>query len=397
MPYLKNKSDSALATQIMKDYCLCSSCLGRQFPNYRQGLTNRDRGAYLAVYAQKRTTSRSTKKCYICKGLMDRLAPLATKIVKEVKGCEFRDFLVGAFADLALVENEDLIRATFKLRGGEPLKGDFTSELGKILKVRLKKPVSYQRPDLVITVGLLDEEIVLSPRPLVIYLRYRKEKRGMPQKVPRCGKCYGKGCIECNGSGKSKTTSVESIIEKHLLHVFSGEGVKINWIGGEDEESLVLGTGRPIYAQITSPRIRHVKTSPYEEEGVKIRTLKVLSKQFPTQMEFKVTYLVNIKSDTIIEQGKVKTLENYFTDKTVKATNTKGKSSLKRVYELRLRHHTRKGIQLTIICDGGLNIKKLVSGEENMVEPSLSQLLDCNFRTDPKKPFDILRVTTDDD
>ncbi len=32
-----------------------------------------------------------------------------------------------------------------------------------------------------------------------------------------------------------------------------------------------------------------------------------------------------------------------------------------------------------------------------MVEPSLSQLLDCNFRTDPKKPFDILRVTTDDD
>jgi len=74
-----------------------------------------------------------------------------------------------------------------------------------------------------------------------------------------------------------------------------------------------------------------------------------------------VKYLVNIKSDTIIEEGKIKTLEDYFADKTVKATNTKGKSSLKRVYEMRLRHHTRKGIQLTIICDGGLNIKKLVS------------------------------------
>ena len=106
---------------------------------------------------------------------------------------------------------------------------------------------------------------------------------------------------------------------------------------------------------------------------------------------------MNIRSDPTIEQGKIKILEDYFTDKTVKATNTKGKTSLKQVYQLGLRHRTRKGIQLSIICDGGLNIKKFVSGEENMVEPNLSQLLDCNFRVDPKKPFDILRVTTKGD
>ncbi len=397
MLYLESKSDTALATRIMTDYCLCTSCLGRQFPHYREDLANRERGAYLAVYTQKRKKSRSNKKCYICNGLMDRLGPLATKIVKEVKGCEFGDFLVGAFADLALVEKEDFIRATYKLRGGEPLKGDLTSELGKILKDRLKKPVSYQKPDLVITVGLLDEDIVLNPRPVVIYLRYRKEKRGMPQKVPRCEKCYGKGCIECSGSGKSKITSIESIIEKHLLRVFNGEGVKINWIGGEDDESLVLGTGRPVYAQITSPRTRHLKNSSFEERGVKIRTIKVLSKPFPNQVGFKVTFLVNIRSDTTIEPDKIKTLVDYFTDKTVKATNTKGKTSLKKVYKLGLRNRTRKGIQLSIICDGGLNIKKFVSGEENMVEPNLSQLLNCNFRADPKKPFDILRVITNGD
>lgn len=397
MPYLESKSDNALATLIMKDYCLCSSCLGRQFPHYREDLANREKGTYLAVYPKKRKKSRSNKKCYICNGLMDRLGPLATKIVKEVKGCEFRDFLVGAFADLVLVEKEDFIRATYKLRGGEPLKGDLTSELGKILKHRLKKPVSYQRPDLVITVGLLDEDILLNPRPVVIYLRYRKEKRGMPQKVPRCLKCYGKGCIECNGSGKSNITSIESIIEKYLIRVFNGEGVKINWIGGEDEESLVLGAGRPVYAQITSPRIRHVKNSFLDEKGIKIRTLKVLSKQFPTQLGFKVTYLVNIRADRTIEQDKIKILKDYFTNRIVKATNTKGKTSLKKVYQLRLRHCTRNGIQLSIICDGGLNIKKFVSGEENMVEPNLSQFLNCNFRADPKKPFDILRVTTNND
>lgn len=325
---------------------------------------------------------------------MDRLNPLAAKIVKTAKGYEFRDFLVGALADLVVVEKEDLIRSTYKLRGGEPLKSDLTRELGKILRHLLKKPVSYHKPDLVITVGLPDEEIVLNPRPVFVSLRYRKEKRGISQKIPRCQHCHGKGCIECDGSGASKITSIESIIQKHLLMIFAGEGVKINWIGGEDEESLVLGTGRPIYAEITSPRTRAVKTTLFEEKGVKIRRIKVLKERFPTRVEFIVNYLVNIRSDTNLDKAKTKKLEAYFKDRTVKAISTKGKVSIKKVYQLESLRRTRNGSQLSITCDGGLNIKKFVSGEEDKVEPNLSHFLSGKFWADPKKPFDIMRVTT---
>ena len=45
-------------------------------------------------------------------------------------------------------------------------------------------------------------------------------------------------------------------MSEYLKQITSGVRVKFSWIGGEDKESLVLGKGRPFFAEIIEPKRR---------------------------------------------------------------------------------------------------------------------------------------------
>ena len=45
-----------------------------------------------------------------------------------------------------------------------------------------------------------------------------------------------------------------------------------------------------------------------------------------------------------------------------------------------------------IYCDGGLNIKRLISGERGEVSPSVSEVLQTQCTTRKERPFDVLSV-----
>ena len=46
--------------------------------------------------------------------------------------------------------------------------------------------------------------------------------------------------------------SVESFVIDTLNHQYSTNAIKISWTGGEDKESLVMGSGRPFIVKISS-------------------------------------------------------------------------------------------------------------------------------------------------
>ena len=59
--------------------------------------------------------------------------------------------------------------------------------------------------------------------------------------------------------GITEFNSVEGKISKFLYEKFHADKVKINWIGGEDRLSLVLGKGRPIFIKIINPSKRKIR------------------------------------------------------------------------------------------------------------------------------------------
>jgi len=59
-----------IANQIIKDYDLCDSCLGRLFSKQMNLSSNKLLGKKL-----KMSVRQSSKKCFICKNLLDNLTP----------------------------------------------------------------------------------------------------------------------------------------------------------------------------------------------------------------------------------------------------------------------------------------------------------------------------------
>ena len=93
---------------LQKQYKLCERC------NERQSVGN----------------AKAEGVCHICRGLMERLDFIASKIIDAVEGYEFESFLIGASLPTGIYEREDSMRARLKIRGKESVKNQLTRELG---------------------------------------------------------------------------------------------------------------------------------------------------------------------------------------------------------------------------------------------------------------------------
>ncbi len=339
------------------------------------------------------------KKCYICKGLFERLDEVAKKAMLATKQYrQFDTFLVGATLPTQMYEREDALRARLKIRGREGVKNHLTKELGKHLAKMMagkkkKKKADYMRPDLTINVVVGKDgkiEATARARPLALLCRYVKKERGLPQKAEKCPLCLGKGwCNLCDGTGLAdQMGSVEGIVAKHLLEMTSGQAPKFSWIGSEDQSSLVLGKGRPFYARVSDPKVRKPRRTRFAESGVEGRILEVLDDVPETQARFVVKTRIACKCDRAITPEDILNLKKSLAGAQAKFEN-RAKIAIKNIHSVaRVEKTTEREFALTIVADGGLPIKQFVGGEQ-YIEPSVSGILGakCECTT-----FDILKV-----
>ena len=185
----------------------------------------------------------------------------------------FDTFLIGAALPAHLYEKEDRIRARFKIRGRENIKSQFMRDLRKKFRECTKKQIDFLYPDIVINLQFEKEttlDINIKMRPIIILGRYVKKNRGIPQ---RKGGDYI-GCDDINVQNETspsinvtplpastalavrsqEVTSIQSILSREILKITKGERLKFSWIGSEDEESLVSGSGRPFFLQVLNPK-----------------------------------------------------------------------------------------------------------------------------------------------
>ncbi len=381
--------------KLLGEYTLCNTCLGRQFPSELQGLDNTSKGTELKKKALGR--NRPSKTCYICDGMMQSIEKYADMVTKAVREYEFESLVIGARIPTSLVEKEDNLRAELKLKGGETFKTNFTREMNRTVSGKLGVELQHRMPDITVIVDSLLDMVEVTSRSIYVYGRYVKTKRGIPQKRRRCRECGGQGCPECNLTGYTTTDSIEQRLTEPLLTLFRAGRVKFTWIGSEDSDSLVLGEGRPFYAEILEPQIRRprrVKQMMKKvNDGVSVGELKVLSGRPREERRFTVAVQSSLTLDRRVTKKGVTKIKETFDGSFVRMTPPNKRSGThKKIYSLTAETAKGRHLQIKMKCDGGLSLRRFFTGEGSEVEPNIAGILNRKVTLDEEKPFDILDV-----
>ncbi len=306
---------------------------------------------------------------------------LYLKILNKVKEYDFSTFLIGVHST-----KED----NFK---------ELKVEVGRKIEANTNKIVDFKNPDLMIILNLNKEKIELQIKPVYIYGRYKKLKRGIPQTKWHCRKCRGKGCKECNFTGKKYQSSVQGLIEGSILNLYKAVSLKFHGCGREDIDAKMLGQGRPFVMEIENPVKRDVnlskakrKINKENKEKIEVNNLTYVKKNIIKKIKSSrpdKTYRIKVKLRKEINKEKLKKVLSKLEKETIKQRTPQRvahrRSDLIRereVKKIKILKFSSKKITLEIKGEAGLYIKELVSGDRNRTNPSLTKLLGRKAKVD---------------
>lgn len=326
--------------------------------------------------------------CFICKGTFGKLGKVTKKAISSLGRFEFRTFSVGVVLPQGVQEREDTLRSELKIRGGETAKSEFAGRVAAaVVKEMGEKKVDRLHPDVTALVDLGEGNVSVTSKPLFVYGRYTKPRRVSQRRV-FCEECNGRGCETCEGTGYSASPSVEGLVSKRLGALLGSKRFKFTWFGSEDPDSAVFSPGRPVVIEVKNPRVRHPPRSlrfRTGEGGMSVSGVRVVTKQFEHPAFTFMTRAV-ISAEHRVSEEDVKRLERDMKNALVQYRNNKGRLVDKKIYFVRANARGKR-ITAEIKLDGGLPVKRLVSGEA--VSPSFSESMRMPLRCER---FDIMRV-----
>ncbi|MCL2687049.1 MAG: tRNA pseudouridine(54/55) synthase Pus10 [Methanobrevibacter sp.] len=407
----------------LNDGNICNRCLGRKFSNVIKSSEingNEQRGklirSELFDESSKNDTIKETK-CKTCNNILLKIDENINdgNILERIKGkidylnLEFDTFLIGSKIPEDILDRDEWLNEALDL-DVENIKKEINREIGKLIEKELEKEVDFDNPDIVIMVDLkkiLDDNennpekakenihIRIQINPIFIEGRYKKLVRGIPQTKWPCRKCKGRGCDDCNGTGKMYQESVEELISEIILKETKGYEAKFHGAGREDIDVRMLGTGRPFVLEIKEPKIRKLdlekiakEVNKHSKGKTEYTDLKYTERKRKAEIKvsspdtFKV-YCALVECDTEITEeqlAKVKEqLENTTINQETPQRVVHRRADIIRqreVKELSTKILTSNTFEMTVKTQGGLYIKELISSDDNRTKPSVSEILE---------------------
>ncbi len=382
---------------------ICNHCLGRKFSDCVEGNGNEERGIKIREALNLEPyTADEDEKCVICNDLFEDINSMVLDMVKdkiEFLKVEFDTFVVGCKLPKEIVEKDQQISDEFDF-DVEIIKKEVNREIGKILEANLEQNVDFDGEDVLVMVDfrrILKEDIEnpikvrLQINPIFIEGRYRKLIRGIPQTKWPCTKCKGKGCEECNFTGKQYPESVEELLSETVLKHTNGYEAKFHGAGREDIDVRMLGTGRPFVLEIKEPKIRKIDLEKISEEVAEVAKGKTeyLNLKFTERKrkaEIKVSspdtykvYRALVKCDDDIKEEDLEKLQSLhmIQQRTpIRVSHRRAdKIREKEVKNIEAEFIDSKTFEMIIKTEGGLYIKELISSDEGRSNPSVSEVL----------------------
>ena len=385
-----------LAKQIISetDGKICKNCLGRKLSKTVEGSNNIERADKAA---EELGIDLDDVDCAVCDNLFDKLdEDLYEKIDDKINrlGVEFETFLVGSKISKDIQERDEELSEKFNL-DVETIKKEVNRLIGLGIWERYDKEAEFESQDIVFNVDLTGEpKVRIQINPLYIEGKYNKLKRGIPQTKWPCTKCKGRGCEECNYTGKQYPESVEELISEHFLKLTKGREAKFHGAGREDIDVLMLGSGRPFVLEIKEPKIRNIDLASMEEkinhinEGkTSYHNLHVCERRRKAEIKqsspdtYKV-YNALVKCDGEIDMDKLEQIRdlNEIHQQTPQRVLRRraDKVRIKHVLDLSYEMIDDTSFNMRIKTEGGLYIKELISGDDGRSKPNLSEILGVN-------------------
>lgn len=383
---------------------ICNHCLGRKFSDCVEGNGNEDRGIKIrkALNLPDIEDDTDYNECEICHDLFDEINENLVDLVKEkieFLEVEFDSFIVGCYLTKEIAEKDKEISEKFGFNV-EVIKKEINREFGKLLESNLEQEVNFDKEDVVIMLDLkrfLREDakypigIRIQINPIFIEGRYRKLIRGIPQTKWPCRKCKGKGCEECNFTGKQYPESVEELLSETAIKHAKGTSAKFHGAGREDIDVRMLGTGRPFVLEIVEPRIRKLDLDKLAQEVAEIAAgkteyLNLKYTERKRKAEIKVSspdtykvYRALVKCEGDIKEEdleKLQTLHIIEQRTPIRVSHRRAdKIRTKEVKSIETEFIDPKTFEMIIKTEGGLYIKELISSDEGRSNPSVTEVL----------------------
>ena len=382
-----------LASDILKktDGKICKHCLGRKLSKTIEGENNIERADKVC---EELDIDLDDVDCVVCDNIFNKLDDgLYEKIDAKINqlGVEFDTFLVGSQIPKDIQKRDEELSEKFNI-GVETLKKEVNRLIGLGIWEKYGKEAEFERQDIVFNIDLTKEpKVRIQINPLYIEGKYNKLKRGIPQTKWPCTKCKGRGCEECNGTGKQYSESVEELISEHFLKLTKGREAKFHGAGREDIDVLMLGSGRPFVLEIKEPKIRKFDLAKLEEEINIINEGKTSYHNLHLCERGRKAEIKQSSPDTYkIYQAIVKCDEAYDEDKLEELTQLNEINQqtplrvlrrradmvrVKHVLDLSYEIIDDKTFSMKIKTEGGLYIKELISGDDGRSQPNVSDIL----------------------
>ena len=385
-----------LAKKILEetDGKICKSCLGRKLSKTIDGTNNIERAEKVC---EELNIDLDDVDCIVCDNLFDKLDDdLYKKIDDKINqlGVEFNTFLVGSKIDKEIQKKDEELSEKFGL-GVETIKKEVNRLIGLGIWERYDKEAEFESHDIVFNIDLVNEpKVRIQINPLYIEGKYNKFKRGIPQTKWPCTKCKGRGCDECNHTGKQYPESVEELISEHFLKLTKGKEAKFHGAGREDIDVLMLGSGRPFVLEIKEPKIRNLdlakleaKINEINEGKTSYHNLHLCERRRKAEIKqsspdtYKV-YQAHVKCDEAFDKDKLEELTKL--DEIHQQTPLRvlrrraDKVRIKHVIDLSYEIIDDTHFSMIIKTEGGLYIKELISGDEGRSHPNVGEILGVN-------------------
>ena len=361
---------SYIRNQILKKYSLCVNCINRQI--------NTD---------DKITISNNKKNCELCNNIYSNIDKLSEY--------QYSTFQIGVSLPTNIIEFEDKLRSHLKLAGGINIKSDFVQKLRNIISSNIVNSVDYYNPDIVVKVQPLDSTITVYSKPVHLYGRYVKKIRGVKQRNIACLSCNNIGCELCSNKKIFDYRSFEDFLSSHLLKHFKSKKIKFTWIGSEDMNSLVIGNGRPFYADVFEPKLRSLINFNLDHKNDIYLNDFVTQTNNSKSVNFIFESFVKIIFAKKPDINKLESLTKIFKNREVDLIPIGKNKVIKRtVYQISIKKISNNSADFTVKSDGGVSIKALV-GESGFsknvlyITPNISEIIDCDCQC---SLFDITNV-----
>jgi tRNA pseudouridine synthase 10 len=411
-----------VARRAQAEFGLCDACLGRRYGKVETGLTNAERGRILRGSGGEAASQRGglmreaagadvrsvlIRECFLCAGLLEELDALAEVAIDALAPYEYRHFLIGTRFDPTLEAREAEVNAALGTgEKAERINSEVNREVGKRVAARTGKPVEFKQPDLTAIVDTRFFDAELQFGGLYIFGRYRKFDRTIPQTKWPCRRCQGRGCVECEGTGRQYRQSVEEFVADPFIQASRATEESFHGAGREDIDARTIGTGRPFILELKDPRVRTFDLDALaplvrERSGgrVEIEGLRWTTKEEVGAIKehrgsktyrAKVRFSSGVAAENLLKA--VQSLRGAAIHQRTPERVQHRRADLVRertVLGIDIESADDAGCVLVIHGDAGLYIKELVSGDEGRTEPSLMALLGVPARVEE---LDIIAV-----